>query len=477
MKRFLLLSLICFGSSLIAEDLLEIYQLSIQNDTEFASAVVLDEIRKENTRSALAPLLPNISVGMGGKSTSKWKTTYPSEFLNDPRSAFTGVTEETNAQWQTSENPPGGWPAGWSASLSQTVLNIPTFIRYRTSQIENESGKQTFISAQQSLLIRVATAYFDALRARDSLEASIASEEAIKHQLDQAEQRFEVGLSAITDVLNARASYDNAIVGRIQQVNNLDIVFLTIQRLTGEPVAELSRISPDYPIVDPDPNVEDLWVDFGMRNNPQIIQAANGYRASKQRHWAQLASYLPSISMSLSYSYSESPINFGGNDLGYDSIRESIGVSYGFSINASFQGGSRLSQNRTSALNKETSRLQLIQQRQNIEEQIRRQFRTVTTEVARLAARKRAIESSEASLEATQTGYEVGTRNIVEVLQAQQNLFNAKFNYESGVYDYILGMLRLKQLAGVLSSNEITEINSYMDDENVVTRLNSMSGE
>ena len=477
MKRVLLLSLICFGSSLYAEDLLEIYELAIQNDTEFASAVVQDEIRKENMRSALASLLPNMSVGIGGKSTSKWKTTYPSEFLRDPRSAFTGVTEENNSQWQTSESPPGGWPAGWSANMSQVVLNVPTFIRYRTSQIENESGKQNFVSAQQLLLIRVATAYFDALRARDSLEASIASEEAIKHQLDQAEQRFEVGLSAITDVLNARASYDNAIVGRIQQVNNLDIVFLTLQRLTGEPIAELSRISPDYPIVDPEPNVEDIWVDVGMRNNPQIISATNNYRASRQRHWAQLASYLPSISMSMSYSYSESPINFGGNDLGFDLTRESIGVSYGIGFSAVFQGGAKLSQNRTSALNKQNSRLQLAQQRQNIEEQIRRQFRTVTTEVHRLAARKRAIESSEASLEATETGYEVGTRNIVEVLQAQQNLFNARFNYESGVYDYILGMLRLKQLSGQLNDNEIIDINQYLDDENVVTRLNSVSGE
>lgn len=459
-----------------AEDFQDIYELAVDNDLEYAVAEIQDKIRKESMKSSLASLLPNASIGIGGKSTSKWKTTYPEAFLNDPRSAFTGVTAESNSRWQTSENPPGGWPAGWSASVSQVVLNVPTFIRYRTSQIENESSKQSFISAQHSLLIRVATAYFDVLRAKDSLENSLASEQAIKHQYDQAQQRYDVGLSAITDVLNAQASYDNARVAVIDQANNLESVFLALDRITGEPIRELSRLAPDYPIVNPDPNTEEYWVDYSMNNNPQVIQAERGYTAARQRHLSQLASYLPSISMSLSYSYSESPINFGGNDLGYDSIRESIGISYGISLNASFQGGARLSQNRTSALNRESSRLQYLNQRQNIEEQVRRQFRLVTTSVIRLEARKKAIESSEASLQATETGYEVGTRNIVEVLQAQQNVFNARFSYESGVYEYILAMLRLKQLAGTLSESEVYQINQEVDKENVVTRRVSISG-
>ena len=98
------------------------------------------------------------------------------------------------------------------------------------------------------------------------------------------------------------------------------------------------------------------------------------------------------------------------------------------------------------------------------------------TDVVRVRARLKAIRSSESALEATQTGYEVGTRNIVEVLQAQQRLFASQFDYADSRYNYILNLLRLKQSTGVIEEIDLIELNQFMDQSNQVTKVTTLSG-
>ena len=125
---------------------------------------------------------------------------------------------------------------------------------------------------------------------------------------------------------------------------------------------------------------------------------------------------------------------------------------------------------RQARLNREQARQALLQQELTVAEEVRTRFRSVITDVVRVAARSEAIKSAEAALEATQTGYEVGTRNIVDVLLAQQNLFGAQFNYEQSRHNYVLNMLRLKESAGILGAADIDELNGHMDPENPVQK-------
>ena len=473
MRRLLAILVLGFGFSASGDDILQVYQQAHQNDPTFALSEIGHRIQKLNNYQAHTQLLPQIRFNMPrGRSTNENRTTYPDEAINDPRYGFLGVTPENNGVWNERETE----QVGWSANLSQTVFSVPTLINVMTSRKSTASSDYTLFSAEQSLVIRVVEAYFSVLRAGASLQNSIASEDAIKRQLEQAEQRYEVGLTASTDVLNAKASYDDAIVNRIQAWNNFDIEFEALRVLTGASISELSGLAEDFPIQDPVPNSEEAWVEMALQNNPQVRAQEISYESAKLRHWGQLAKDLPNITLGMSYNRSEQPLNLGGQDSTWDYVSERKGFNIGLTFSATVAGGSRYAQDRISALNREQSRLQVVQQKLSVEEQTRRQFRTVVTDVLRVEARLRAIDSSQASLDATETGYEVGTRNIVEVLNAQRALFGAQLAYQNAKYDYILGMLRLKQSAGVLTAAEITELNRFMDNENTVNRLTTMTG-
>lgn len=481
MKKLLVVALLSLGLCVCAEDLQEIYDLAVDNDTTFAQAKIQRTIAGENMKQSIADLLPqlNISLSGGNRSTSKFRRTYPSELLNDPRGQFYGANPETNEKWTVNEAREE-FPSGYSVSVQQVIFSIPRFISFRNSRLNFQGSKEAFESAEQSLIIRVVDAYFAVLQARDSLENALARRETTDRQLQQTEQRYEVGLTAITDVLNARASFDNLEVSLNESRNQVDTAFLTLKRLTGQPIQQVARLSDEIPIENPNPNNEDFWVDYALRNNPQVLSSERSYSMARWSHWNTLASYfsVPSLNFSVNYSYRESPINdpFTQLDTGYDLISESIGTNYSFSIGFSVAGGRRISQNKVSALNREQSRLNMINQRLTVEEQVRSQFRNVVQLVLQIDALERSLESNRASKEATEKGYEVGTRNIIEVLNAQNSLFSAELNLQNTIHRYITSMLRLKQTVGLLNSSDLTELNKYMDHENVVTPVNTMSG-
>ena len=481
MKKLLFVALLSIGLSVSAEDLQQIYDLAVENDTQFAGAKIQRKIASEQARQSLASLLPtvNMSLGGGSRRTTKYRRTYPSELLNDPSGRFFGADPETNEVWTVNESREE-FPSGYSVNLSQVLFSIPTFISYRNSRLSFQGAKESFASQEQSLIIRVVNAYFDVLQARDSLDIALARRESNERQLQQTKQRYDVGLTAITDVLNAQASFDNQEVGLNQSRNQLDTAFLTLKRITGQPIQQLARLSEDFPIENPNPNDESYWVNYALRHNPGVLGAERNYRMARWNHWNTLLNYfsVPSVNLNMNYSYSESPIEdpFTQLDTGYDLISESISTSYGFSIGFSVAGGRRISQNRVSALSREQSRLNVINQRLTVEEQTRAQFRRVVQTVLQIDALERSLESNRASLEATEKGYEVGTRNIIEVLNAQNALFNAELNLRNTVHSYITQMLQLKQTVGLLNPNDLSELNNYMDHENVVTPVNTMSG-
>lgn len=481
MKKLIFVALLSIGLSVSAEDLQQIYDLAVENDTQFAQAKIQRTIAGESMKQSLASLLPtvNMSLSGGSRSTSKFRRTYPSELVNDPRGQFFGATPETNEVWRVNEAREE-FPSGYSVNLSQVIFSIPTFISYRNSRMNFQGAKETFASQEQSLIIRVVEAYFAVLQARDSLDNTLARRESNERQLQQTKQRYDVGLTAITDVLNAQATFDSLEVSLNQSRNDLDTAFLTLERITGQPIQQLAHVSEDYPIENPNPNDESYWVDYALRNNPGVLNAERSYRIARWNHWNTLANYfsIPSLNLSVGYSYRESPINdpFTELDSGFDVISESISTSYSFNIGFSVAGGRRISQNKVSALSREQSRLSMINQRLTVEEQTRSQFRNVVQIVLQIEALERSLESSRASLEATEKGYEVGTRNILEVLNAQNSLFASELNYRNTIHRYITSMLRLKQTVGLLNVNDLAELNKYMDHENIVTPVNTMSG-
>ena len=433
----------------------QLYASAKANDPVLGVAKADYRARKEILPQSRAALLPTIS--MGG-STSKNRRSFPGSRLDlDPNSPSFGQIFTVPSQTSNSH--------GWNAQLRQPVFNAPSWFNFRRAQALSVQAEHDLANAERNLIVRVAGAYLNVLRAQARVEAARAEEQAVKRQLEQVQQRFDVGLVAITDVLESTAAYDAAVVRRIQADGDHDVFFETLKTITGVAHESVDSLDSALPIVDPEPNDEEAWVARALNANLAVLSAREALTAAQRGHRAVRSGHLPTLTAVISHNNSST----GGSGL---LASESEAQSYVLSAQIPiFQGGALWSRSRESRHQVERARQSLQERESTVIRDTRNLFRAVSTDVVRVQARIRAIKSSESALEATQTGYEVGTRNIVDVLQAQQRLFLSQFDYADSRYNYVLDMLQLKLSAGSIEEQDIRELADYTDPSNPVVRI------
>ena len=232
----------------------------------------------------------------------------------------------------------------------------------------------------------------------------------------------------------------------------------------------MSRLDESLPIVDPNPSREDEWVNTALENNYGVKAARAQLKAARRDKRAKQSSHLPTVDATVTQVES---VTGGRNFLGADTTQSTV---YGLQLSwPLYTGGLTRSRVRQANATAEQASELLLSQQLNVTRDTRNLYKSVTTDVIRVGARLKAIRSSQSALEATETGYEVGTRNIVDVLQAQQRLFGSQFDYADSRYTYLLNLMRLKQSAGTLSEADLKELNSYMNPANPVRRVISAS--
>ena len=431
-----------------AADLSEVYAIALQNDPVLAAARAGSESRQEVVVQSRAALLPRLAASAGSSQSS-----VSVDGLNQNGMPFPeqDVTRRS-----------------WGANLSQTVVDVPSWFGYLGARAIAKQAEWDLETAAQQLITRVAETYLSILRGQAALESAVASEEAVRRQLEQVQQRFDVGLVAITDVLDAKAEFDNIVVSRIQAESNQGIFFEGLHTLTGRSYDEIDSLAASLPIVDPEPASEEDWVETALSGNYGIRAAQEALVAAERDLESRLARHLPTVTASANYGVGSGSQAFGGFVI---PDQTSASLTYSLNISAPiFSGLATQSAVKQGRYALEQARQQLIGQELVVARDTRNLFQIVATEVVRVQARAEAIKSAEAALEATQTGYEVGTRNIVEVLLAQRRLFASQFDYASSRYDYVINLLRLKEAAGALDERDVAELNTFMDATNPVRR-------
>ena len=433
----------------------QLYTAAKANDPVLGAAKADYLARKQLLPQSRAELMPSFS--MGG-SKSRVDRTFPGSRVDaDPNSPSFGQVLRVPSQ--TSDD------YRWNAQLRQHVFNAPTWFNYRRAQALSIQAEHDFANAELNLIVRVARAYLDVLRAQARVEAARAEEQAVKRQLEQVQQRFDVGLVAITDVLESTAAYDASVVRRIQADGDHDVFFETLKTITGVAHESVDRLDDALPIVDPEPDDEEAWVARAVNFNLTLLSAREALTASRRGHRAVRSVALPRVSAAISHNFS----SVGGNEF---LASESEARSYVLSAEIpSFRIAGLWPSFRESRFNVDRVQQQLQERESTVIRDTRNFFRTVATDVVRVQARIRAIKSAESALEATQTGYEVGTRNIVDVLQAQQRLFQSQFDYADSRYNYVLDLLQLKLSAGSLEEQDVRDLAAYTDPSNPVVRI------
>ncbi|CAH1041632.1 TolC family outer membrane protein [Halomonas sp. TD01] len=349
-----------------------------------------------------------------------------------------------------------------SLSLEATQALFNAVTRQEVNQAERQIDQQVYLLAatEQQLLIDVATAYFDILRAHEVLEARLAQERAIGRQLEQAQEQFEVGLIAITEVEEARASFDQSRADRIAGESNLQVAFEVLEQLTGQRYASIDALGDGMPIALPTPTDRNYWVEQAIERNPQVLAQQAGIELSRVGVELARAGRMPTVQAFANYQYSDSDSDLVS---GYNTSSQ-VGVSANLPI---YTGGSTSARIRQGTFQLESSQYDFESQRRTTIQQVRSLYTQVSNNVDTVDARQQAIVSNRSALEATRAGYEVGTRNIVDVLNAEQNLYNAIANYAEARYDYVVNLLSLRQQAGLLDVAAIEEVNAWLTGDEV----------
>jgi outer membrane protein len=438
--------------SVQADSLRDIYELALQNDAQLKAEEATYLARRETENLGRAALLPQVTTAYSYQN---------SDGNNDgfaPNTQSLVAVETTTTQDIDTE--------GYVISLKQPLFDLPAWFTFQSGKEVTKEAEATFAANQQNLIVRVVEAYLLVLRAQDNLAASQAQERAFERQLEQTQQRFEVGLIAITDVYEAQAARDLSQVTRIVDENNVSVALERLSVLTGQPQQNLNVLKENFEILPPDPLDRAAWVDFSLANNFLLQAARYRQEASRQNAKANKMEHAPTIAAGYDYSdyevsgstssEPESPFTLPP-DSNLDEEMWQVTLSVPL-----YSGGAISANRRKAAQEYNAAREELINLTRTTVTNSRSLHMTVLSDIRRIAARKQSIVSSKGSLDATQAGYEVGTRNVVDVLNAQNILFSAERDYANSRYDYVLNLMRLKEQAGLLSPGDIIRLDSFL---------------
>lgn len=422
------------------EDLIEVYQLAQQNDPQLRAAEAQRKASGAATWQSRAALLPNVNFS----ANRQWNDTEIKE-ANQPGYA-TPITKQY-------------FSSGYTLSLRQPLFYWDRFVSWSQANALEAQSEANYQGTVQSTMLRVAEAYFNVLAGENNLEAATAEREAVEQQLRQTKQRFEVGLAAITDVHEAQAAFDGTVAQEIAIRNQLDITREKLREITNTEVAVLDPLVEEVPLLRPDPENMTEWEETAQKQNLQLAAAQAGVEASRQEVKRRQSGHLPTLDLVASHNWSDTTDSPG---LGFETVNNVVGLQLNVPILA---GGGTWAASREASYNYNAAQENLEAQRRATIRATREAYLGVVAGISQVVARKQALASAQTALEATQTGYRVGTRTAVDVLNAQRLRYAAQRDYSSARYNYILTTLRLKQAAGTLNEGDLQQINDWLQEE------------
>ena len=443
-----------------SESLLDIYEIALDNDAQLKAETAQYRADLELKTLALAPLLPQVRTGV-------------SRSIRDSENTRLSITDFQNGEVVIQDQTSGSKTetTSYDISLSQTLFDLSAWFDWKAGSERSKQAEATLAAAQQNLILRVSEAYFGVLRAQDNLLAARAQERALARQLEQTRQRFNVGLIAITDVYEAEARFDLAGVTRIVEENNVAVARERLSVLTGQNHGQLLPLSDEFTPEAPMPSDRSAWVDFALANNFELAAVRFAEEAARQNAKSRQMGHVPTVSAQIGYSDSETTGRVTPpNAFNLPPRSEGDNESFQIRLDMPLYAGGAVSANRRRAAEQfNAARENRINLTRNTVTASRSLHMTVTSDVARVRARKQAIKSTQSALDATVAGYDVGTRNIVDVLNAQNAVFAAQRDYANSRYDYVLNSMRLKENAGTLSPEDIAALESFLTEPAAAT--------
>lgn len=415
-----------------SQDLLETYQLALSNDPQFNSAGFNQQANTEIKSQSIAQMLPHLSSTVASLRKR----------LDNRKASYLGSGQQNY------------WDHSFALNLTQPVFHWEHWIQLDQSDNQIALADAQLQAALQALMMRTTSAYFNVLAAVDNLAFAVAEKKAIEKQLEQAKQHFEVGLIAITDVYEAQAGFDHALANEIEAQNNVDNSKEALREIIGDNTAELNSLQTSIAMQNPEPADISAWSEAADANNFSIVAEFNQAEIARKTIELQESRHLPTLDVIASYGIQDVNSSFG-----LRGETQSVGMQLNVPL---YEGGMVNSRSRQAAYQYQAAKESLVQVRRRVTREVKNAYRGVASSISKVKALEATIQSAELAVKATEAGFEVGTRTMVDVLTMQRALYKAKSEYARSRYDYLINSIKLKEAAGSLNELDLQQINQYL---------------
>ncbi len=457
-----------------AADLLAVYQRAIQNDPQLREAEANRLAALEAKPQAIAALLPQLSgTGTANHERDAGPTNETQVVTTGPTSTGSGTPGATGTVTGTTtlEYPFDGNTTTttyqYGVTLKMSLFSWQNWVALKRADAQLAQAEADYQAARQDLIARVAQRYFDVLAAQDDLDAQETALISVNRQLDQAEARYQAGLIAITDVEEARAAHDSSTAAVIEAKRQLASSFDFLREITGDTVDSLARPVEPLQLENPDPLSEDQWVNMALQQNLTLVSSRLAADIARENISAAESGHFPSLDLVGSRSKNKvnaDSIYSNGTPYGSETIDQqdrTIGLQLTIPI---YTGGLVSSQVRQAVYLHRAAKERLERVARQTEREARDAYLGVLSGISHVKALRRALESNQTALKATESGYDAGTRTAVDVLESRRLWIQAETNYSRSRYDYFMNVLKLQQSAGTLSEQSLGHVNQSLKE-------------
>ena len=441
MKFYIKFLILIFSFNLTGNDLLSIYEEALEKDPDFNAKKADLKISKEFFNQARSGLLPQVRFS----ASTNWNEYYQERVLQNDYNTF-----------------------NYNLNLSQPIFRLDSWFVTQQAKQNYEAAEARFAYQQQDLMIRVTQAYFKVLSAKSTLKSSEATEKALNNLFQTVTERFNSGAASKIELAEAKSAFNRAQSDRVLAEGNVDISFEELNSIVGRQIKMVTPLNQNSEFIAPLEDI-DLEVKKGQELNYLIIEARNRLEAAESNTKSKTANYLPRIDLNANASRRTS------KQYTFDGVESDIDLPFSiptetenrtFSIQFSvplFTSGLNSSQRRQALLQEVRTEEQMILIERNVTQQIRSLYTALKTAELNIISLRIAVESSKDALEATRLGYDLGSRNLIDLLQAERNSSETQNRLSQAMYGFIVTSLQYKQAIGTLRPEDIVKINEQFN--------------
>lgn len=444
--RFGFLLVLCFVAlvrTAAAIDIISIYELALANDATFGADAAEYRAEQQAPTTARSLLLPALSAGAG---------------LGRVRDERTGGNDFAAGGDVVTDGSATFGSTDYYIQFRQSIYDRRKILTYRQSKTRAAESDVDFAIARQDLIIRTVDRYFAVLAARDNIDLTVANRKALQRQLELAEERLQVGLGTTTDLFEAQARFSLAEAEEIEAYNLLENARQSLAELIGGvPPSALVRLKSDAPLISPQPNDIDIWVQRALANNLELTASKRTEEIALQEIEREKAGHLPVLDFVVNHNVIDDDGSISGPAFRTEGTDAMVQLTLPI-----LEGGAVVSRTKEAGFRYQAAQERTETARRSAEQIARSAFLNTITRIRQVEALDKAVLANESAVEAKQEGFNAGLNTNIDVLDAQRDLFRAQRDHLRSRYDYILNRLALEAVVGDLRRDDIVQVNSWL---------------